>query len=41
MLKIIEFFSMGNYGCYVWPAYIFTVIVLVGNFIVAKRQTKK
>jgi heme exporter protein D len=33
-----EFFSMGGYGVYVWSAYGFAAIVLVGNVLVPLRR---
>ncbi|MFT5115410.1 MAG: heme exporter protein CcmD [Parasphingorhabdus sp.] len=39
-----DFFAMGGYAWYVWPAYLLTLVVIVGNVIAAKtllKQTKK
>ncbi len=33
-----DFFSMGGYAVYVWPAYAVTLIVLVANFWLARRS---
>jgi heme exporter protein D len=30
--------SLGGYGAYVWPAYAFATVVLVGLFIAARRS---
>ena len=36
-----EFFAMGGYAAYIWPSYILTFIVLVGNIIAPMQQRKK
>jgi heme exporter protein D len=35
-----QFFFMGGYGLYVWGAYGFTAVVLIGNVIGAIRKHK-
>ena len=35
--EIIEFLNMGGYALYVWPAYVITIAVLVGNLYYASR----
>ncbi|MCP4328949.1 MAG: heme exporter protein CcmD [Alphaproteobacteria bacterium] len=36
-----EFFAMGGYAAYVWPAFAITAIVLVGLFLVSLRDLRK
>lgn len=36
-----EFFAMGGYAQYVWPAYIATVLTLAGAVIVSLRAHAK
>lgn len=33
-----EFFAMGGYGAYVWSAYSLACIVLVANWLIARRR---
>jgi len=33
-----EFFAMGGYGAYVWSSYALAFIVLVINWVVARRR---
>jgi len=35
---VTEFFSMGGYAAYVWPAYGITLLVLVLNAASARRR---
>ena len=37
MDRMGEFFAMGGYGGFIWPAYGLTAIVLVGLFAVSLR----
>lgn len=37
---VIEFFSMGGYGVYVWSSYAITAAVLIGNACRLKKQLK-
>ncbi len=36
-----EFFAMGGYALYVWPAYGLTLIVLLANIIIPVVQRKQ
>lgn len=36
-----EFFAMGGFARYVWPAYLITAFVLIVNLIMAKRKHTK
>ena len=36
-----EFFQMGGYAWYVWPAYLVTAVVLIGNLIVSRYRLKQ
>ena len=36
-----EFFAMGGYAVYVWSAYALAFIVLVANWVVARRRHKR
>ena len=35
-----EFFAMGGYAAYVWPAFGFTILVLAGLWILSWRQMR-
>ncbi|MHB8425722.1 MAG: heme exporter protein CcmD [Gammaproteobacteria bacterium] len=35
-----EFFTMGGYAAYVWPAYGITAVVLIANAILPGRQQR-
>jgi len=36
-----EFIAMGGYGIYVWPAYALALVVLVSNWVVARRRHRE
>lgn len=36
-----DFFSMGGYGDYVWPAYIISALVLIGLITFVLRRAAK
>ena len=36
-----EFFTLGGYGYYVWPSFVFTLIPCVLYFIKIKKELKK
>lgn len=36
-----EFFAMGGYAKYVWPAFGITAIVLMVNLLAARRQLRQ
>lgn len=36
-----EFFAMGGYGAYVWPAFGFTLIVLLGLLVASWRASRR
>lgn len=38
MNDLSHMLSLGGYGVYVWPAYAFAAVVMIGLFIAAKRQ---
>jgi heme exporter protein CcmD len=38
MNGLSQMLSLNGYGAYVWPAYAFAAVVLIGLFIAAKRQ---
>jgi heme exporter protein D len=40
-MSVQEFFAMGGYAVYVWPAYGLTLIVLVANIIIPVVQRKQ
>ena len=40
-MSVQEFFAMGGYAAYVWPAYGLTVIVLLANIIIPVVQRKQ
>ncbi len=33
MEKVAEFFAMGGYAAFVWPAYLITALVLIGLLV--------
>ena len=41
MSALSQALTLGGYGAYVWPAYAFAAVVLVGLFIAARRQLAK
>jgi len=41
MSHILEFFKMGGYAFYVWPAYAIVLSVLLGNWFLARRAHLK
>ena len=40
-MSVQEFFAMGGYAVYVWPAYGLTLIVLLANIIIPVVQRKQ
>jgi len=32
-----EFFAMGGYAVFLWPAYLITLIAIVANVLIARR----
>jgi heme exporter protein D len=38
MSGLSQTLALGGYGAYVWPAYGFAVVVLVGLFVAARRR---
>ena len=40
-MSIQDFFAMGGYAAYVWPAYGLTLIVLLANIIIPVVQRKQ
>ena len=40
-MSVQEFFAMGGYAFYVWPAYGLTLIVLLANIIIPVVQRKQ
>ncbi|WP_133130806.1 heme exporter protein CcmD [Legionella yabuuchiae] len=38
MSALMQWFSMGGYGAYVWPAYGLAAAVFLGNLLLCKRQ---
>lgn len=35
-----QFFMMGGYALYVWPAYLITAVVLIANIIIPIRRSR-
>ncbi|HKT32697.1 MAG TPA: heme exporter protein CcmD [Gammaproteobacteria bacterium] len=35
-----EFFTMGGYAAYVWPAYVIVLVVMVANAILPGRRQR-
>ena len=33
-----EFFSMGGYAIFLWPAYAITLLALIANVLIARRS---
>jgi heme exporter protein D len=40
-MSMQEFFAMGGYAAYIWPAYGLTLIVLLANIIIPVVQRKQ
>ena len=40
-MSFAEFLAMGGYGQFVWPAYAVTLIVLIGNVILARASHRR
>lgn len=40
-MSLSEFFAMGGYGAYVWPSYVVTLLVLVGNIYLARSAHRR
>ena len=38
---LVEFFSMGGYAMYVWPAFAISFIVIVANIWFARMERKR
>jgi len=38
MSAVIKALALGGYGAYVWPAYGFAAVVLIGLFVAAQRR---
>lgn len=38
MSELTDFFHMGGYAAYVWPAFFITFIVLLGNVLISRAQ---
>jgi heme exporter protein CcmD len=38
MSDLSHMLSLDGYGTYVWPAYAFAAVVMIGLFIAARRQ---
>ncbi|MFO1072998.1 MAG: heme exporter protein CcmD [Geminicoccaceae bacterium] len=36
-----DFFAMGGYAAYVWPAYAVALALLVGLFVQSRRQARR
>jgi len=39
--ELQAFFHMGGYALYVWPAFLISFVVLLGNVLFAKAQYKR
>ncbi|HZF27256.1 MAG TPA: heme exporter protein CcmD [Steroidobacteraceae bacterium] len=40
-MSLSQFFSMGGYAVFVWPAYAITLTVLVGNVLAARASHRR
>ncbi|MBO68425.1 MAG: heme exporter protein CcmD [Acidiferrobacteraceae bacterium] len=40
-MTITEFFGMGGYAEFVWPAYLITIIVLAGSLLLARTRHRR
>jgi heme exporter protein D len=38
---VAQALALGGYGAYVWPAYGFAAIVLIGLFVAARRRLER
>ncbi len=41
MGAMAEYFAMGGYAVYVWPAYAVTVLVLIGMMVASVRSLRR
>jgi heme exporter protein D len=41
MSAITHALALGGYGAYVWPAYGFAAVVLIGLFVAARRKLRR
>ncbi len=41
MDQIMNFFSMGNYGAYIWTAYILTAVVMLSLLVTTLQRLHK
>lgn len=39
-MDLSRYFDMGGYAAYIWPAYLLTVVVMVGLLLVSWRGVK-
>jgi heme exporter protein D len=40
MMSMSDYFAMGGYAAYVWPAYAVTAVVLIGLLVVTLRDLR-
>lgn len=40
-MSLGDFFDMGGYAAFVWPAYAVTLIVLIGNVLAARSSHRR
>jgi heme exporter protein D len=40
-MSLAEFFGMGGYAAFVWPAYVVALIVLIGNVLAARGSHRR
>ncbi|KKJ76037.1 cytochrome C biogenesis protein CycX [Kiloniella litopenaei] len=41
MEQITNFLSMGNYGAYIWTAYLLTAVVMLGLLVTTLQRLRK
>jgi heme exporter protein D len=40
-MKMAEFFEMGGYAAFIWPAYIAAILLMVGLLVVSLRSMRQ
>jgi len=40
-MSLREFFAMGGYGAFLWPAYAIVFVVVVGNVLAARASHRR
>jgi len=41
MGRLTEYFAMGGYAAFIWPAYLIAAVILVGLLVVSLRDLRR